>query len=262
MRNGAALRLASGDAEGRVVVWDISSSTPVLILEDPLHTASGAKSERGKGGAVRGLAWVMANPVHLAIVLASGNFLVWDVNGGPPFRRSFTSSSSLLLQEATASTKTAPLSEGSNHLGGHCRLKCLWEGQSPRHWDHDLGIREDTRNPSSPTGLQRGPGVACAGNKCLWKKDFGGEAALLAVRVDPTDARRLVLCGQKGSLIVLKLLKLARDRVEQQQYKVHALWAHARLPDHRPFWLHALKYCASSRVKVHAEMECGRCTVA
>lgn len=59
-----------------------------------------------------------------------------------------------------------------------------------------------------------------AGNTCLWKRDFGPEAALCAVRVDPSDARRLCLCGQKGSLIVLRLTNMARDRVEQQTYKV------------------------------------------
>jgi WD40 repeat protein len=78
---GAPLRLASGDAEGRVVVWDIASGTPVLALEDPLHAAAGPKSERGRGGAVRGLAWVLASPARLAIVTASGAFLVWDVAG-------------------------------------------------------------------------------------------------------------------------------------------------------------------------------------
>ncbi len=56
----------------------------VLSLEDPLHTAGGPKSERGKGGAVRGLAWVLAAPARLAIVLASGAFLVWDVDGACP----------------------------------------------------------------------------------------------------------------------------------------------------------------------------------
>ena len=59
-----------------------------------------------------------------------------------------------------------------------------------------------------------------AGNTCLWKKDFGPEAALCAVKVDPSDARRLCLAGQKGSLIVLRLTGMARDRVEQQTYKV------------------------------------------
>jgi hypothetical protein len=38
--------------------------------------------------------------------------------------------------------------------------------------------------------------------------------------VDPSDSRRLVLCGQRGSLIVLRLNHMARDKVEQQQYKV------------------------------------------
>ena len=94
MRNGAALRLASGDVDGRVVVWDVSTGTPVLSLEDPLHAAGGPKGERGKGGAVRGLAWVLAAPVRLAIVLASGALLVWDVDGA---RGSTTTIKGLLL---------------------------------------------------------------------------------------------------------------------------------------------------------------------
>ena len=71
-------RVASGDQEGRVVVWDIATGTPVISLEDPIQAAGGARS---KGGAVRGLAWVMANPARLAIVLAGGMVLVWDVQG-------------------------------------------------------------------------------------------------------------------------------------------------------------------------------------
>ncbi|BDA45713.1 probable WD repeat-containing protein 11 at C-terminar half [Coccomyxa sp. Obi] len=133
--------LASGDSDGRVIVWDIATATTVLVLEDPLAAAqSGTK---GKGGAVRGLAWVCAHPTRLGIVLANGMFLVWDVQG-----------------------------------------------------------------------------TAQSCNAQLWRKDFGAEAALASVRVDPGDARRLVLCGQRGSLIVLKLNNMARDRVEQQQYKV------------------------------------------
>ena len=81
-------RVASGDQEGRVVVWDIATGTPVISLEDPVQAAGGARS---KGGAVKGLAWVMANPARLAIVLAGGMFLVWDVQGesSPLFSRMF-----------------------------------------------------------------------------------------------------------------------------------------------------------------------------
>ena len=61
-----------------------------------------------------------------------------------------------------------------------------------------------------------------AGNKPLWKKEFGAEASLASVRVDPNDARRLVLCGARGTLVVLRLTNIARDRAEQQQYKVGA----------------------------------------
>ena len=40
------------------------------------------------------------------------------------------------------------------------------------------------------------------------------------MQVDPTDWRHMCLCGSKGSIIVLRLLNLGRDKVEQQSYKV------------------------------------------
>ena len=82
-----ARRLASGDNEGRVMVWDVSSGTVIASLEDPLSAAQAPgpvarRAEPGKGGAVRGLAWIMSNPCVLGIVLASGMFLVWDMQAG------------------------------------------------------------------------------------------------------------------------------------------------------------------------------------
>ena len=63
------------------MVWDIATGVPVISLEDPLQAAAGSRSTPGKGGAVKGLAWVMANPARLAIVLSGGTVLVWDVQG-------------------------------------------------------------------------------------------------------------------------------------------------------------------------------------
>lgn len=79
-------RLASGDNEGRVVIWDVTSGTVVASLEDPLAAAQtpgpvARKTEPGKGGAVKGLAWIMSNPCVLGIVMTSGMFLVWDPQG-------------------------------------------------------------------------------------------------------------------------------------------------------------------------------------
>lgn len=69
-----------------MVVWDVSTGTVIASLEDPLAAAQtpgpiARRAEPGKGGPVRGLAWVMSNPCVLAIVLASGMFLVWDLQG-------------------------------------------------------------------------------------------------------------------------------------------------------------------------------------
>ena len=63
------------------MVWDIATGVPVISLEDPVQVAAGSRSSPGKGGAVKGLAWVMANPARLAIVLSGGVVLVWDVQG-------------------------------------------------------------------------------------------------------------------------------------------------------------------------------------
>jgi len=61
---------------------------------------------------------------------------------------------------------------------------------------------------------------ATAAGSVLWRKDFGAEHALTSIKVDPTDWRHMCLCGAKGSIIVLRLVNLGRDKVEQQTYKV------------------------------------------
>ena len=62
--------------------------------------------------------------------------------------------------------------------------------------------------------------IACAAGAVLWRKDFGADHALSSIQVDPTDWRHVCVCGAKGSIIVMRLLNLARDKVEQQTYKV------------------------------------------
>ena len=79
-------RLASGDNEGRVVVWDVTTATAMATLEDPGAAAAAAgpnpkKMEPGRGGPVRDLAWVTSNPCLVAAVLANGMLLVWDQAG-------------------------------------------------------------------------------------------------------------------------------------------------------------------------------------
>ena len=37
----------------------------------------------------------------------------------------------------------------------------------------------------------------------MWRKDFGAEAAISALRVDPTNPRRMCVCGARGGLHVL-----------------------------------------------------------
>ena len=61
---------------------------------------------------------------------------------------------------------------------------------------------------------------ACTAGAVLWRKDFGADQALSSIQVDPTDWRHVCVCGAKGSIIVMRMLNLARDKVEQQTYKV------------------------------------------
>ena len=48
----------------------------------------------------------------------------------------------------------------------------------------------------------------------MWKKDLALDLAVSSIQVAPTDCRRLCLCGEKGSLVVMRLLDLTRDRCE------------------------------------------------
>lgn len=110
-------RLASGDADGGVVVWDVSTASPAARLEDiPAArevmrdyrartsseggtagsgslfpqpsgvggTGGGAAAAAGvgvaSGSGVSSLAWVMPGSSVLAVVLAPALLLLWDVN--------------------------------------------------------------------------------------------------------------------------------------------------------------------------------------
>lgn len=108
-------RLASGDAEGCVVVWDVLAASRVARLEDvpaarellrdyasrtggaaepllPLPSAGGSGASGSAGnsagggsssgsGGVTSLAWVMPGSDVLAVVVAPALLLLWDVGG-------------------------------------------------------------------------------------------------------------------------------------------------------------------------------------
>lgn len=74
--------LATGDSEGRVMVWEISSGKPVAILEDICRanfgpTESMVKVEGRSNGGVADLAWTTAQN-YLSILLTTGLLAVWD----------------------------------------------------------------------------------------------------------------------------------------------------------------------------------------
>ncbi|KAL4425017.1 hypothetical protein ABPG77_001795 [Micractinium sp. CCAP 211/92] len=146
-RAAAQLRLATGDEEGRVMVWNVNTGAVIAALEDPWGSAFGATGARRPEGApngrppVVGLQWATAAPSVLAVLLAPCIILLWDYRTG----------------------------------------------------------------------------------SAIWKKDFGsgpGAEAFTSLQVDPLDRRRLVLCGSKGSFIVLCLISPAANRVRYQQYQV------------------------------------------
>ncbi|KAL4422261.1 hypothetical protein ABPG75_008458 [Micractinium tetrahymenae] len=146
-RAAAQLRLASGDEEGRVMVWNVNTGAVIAALEDPWGSAFGASGAKRPEGApngrppVVGLQWATSSPSVLAVLLAPCILILWDYRTG----------------------------------------------------------------------------------SAVWKKDFGsgpGAEPFTSLQVDPLDRRRLVLCGSKGSFIVLCLMNPASDRVRQQQYQV------------------------------------------
>ena len=74
-------RLASGDADGRVAVWDVLSGAVTGALEDPLGAATGRRTEGDRRTGVVALAWLRAAPALLGVGLAGGMFVLWDPRG-------------------------------------------------------------------------------------------------------------------------------------------------------------------------------------
>lgn len=71
MSGNQSLMIASGDAHGRVVVWDVGSGEPVTVMSD-----AGASFGKDKLGIV-GLTWVTSAQI-LAILLEHGKMVFWD----------------------------------------------------------------------------------------------------------------------------------------------------------------------------------------
>lgn len=100
------LLLASGDSDGRVVVWDVLLGTPIATLEDAYYAGFGATEGARRADSprvpVRALSWVTARNL-LAILLAPGYLVLWDYrSGGVVWRRDFGST------DAFNSMKTDP----------------------------------------------------------------------------------------------------------------------------------------------------------
>jgi WD40 repeat protein len=75
--------LASGDADGRIVIWDVNAAAPMAVLEDAYWAGFGSNDgERSRRGdaprvPVRALAWATARDL-LAVLLSPGYLVLWD----------------------------------------------------------------------------------------------------------------------------------------------------------------------------------------
>lgn len=54
---------------------------------------------------------------------------------------------------------------------------------------------------------------AGAGGGVIWKRDISMDSLFSSIQVDPSDRRRICLCGERGSLMVMHLLDLEKDRL-------------------------------------------------
>ncbi len=81
--SASTCRLASGDADGRVAVWDVLSGAVTGALEDPLGAATGRRTEGDRRTGVVALAWLRAAPALVGVALAGGMFVLWDPRGAP-----------------------------------------------------------------------------------------------------------------------------------------------------------------------------------
>jgi hypothetical protein len=82
-RSAWFLRLASGDDEGRVMVWNVNTGSSIAALDDPYAAAFDSKQGMRSEGkqCVQGLAWVTSTPSILAVLLSPGLIMLWDCRG-------------------------------------------------------------------------------------------------------------------------------------------------------------------------------------
>lgn len=66
--------LASGDALGRVLIWDVSTREPMAVLGDAGAVFGTGVKEKAK---VVGISWVTTSHI-LAILLDHGRIILWD----------------------------------------------------------------------------------------------------------------------------------------------------------------------------------------
>ena len=235
-RAAAQLRLASGDEEGRVMVWNVNTGAVIAALEDPwasaFGTATGARRPEGGGGPapgrppVVGLAWATASSSVLAVLLAPCVLLLWDYRServGDRGERVLSLRGACLRcrpcpvwHSMVTLTARPPAMQRAALCGARtsarlrrlpaCRCAVAPVGLQPLLQLCSLLGREGREG-----GREWGTSEAmacCSDFFCQGLLRACNSPALTAVifpfQVDPLDRRRLVLCGSKGSFIVLR----------------------------------------------------------
>jgi hypothetical protein len=206
-RAHAPARLATGDSEGGVVVWDVVSASVAARLEDALSAAAelsasapqqqqqhhhhppppaavvaaqrllasvarATATATAAGPPVVGLAWVLPRPGVLAVALAPDLVLLFDAQANTVFWHAEALS---LPQRALAAGVAAAGGPAAAGGGG-----------------------PDAAAPPAP----------------------GGGESLTGACADPVDRRRLALCGSLGALVVLDLDDPSTGRVRVRRYRV------------------------------------------
>ncbi|KAF5836106.1 hypothetical protein DUNSADRAFT_6477 [Dunaliella salina] len=171
------LRLASGDSNGGVAVWDVQCQSVCATLDDALLAVPGNNAP--KLGVVHGLEWVTAKPFLLATLMAPATLLVWDTQGDViVWQRELTSS----VPEPFVSMCQDPLDWRRLCVSGpgHLAIVTLTDLASD-----DVEVKQfklETRGTGNKADTLRGSaGVSVAGNSAGMQAVFSSTRGLLFV---------------------------------------------------------------------------------
>ncbi len=185
------LRIASGDAEGRVVVWDARAGTQLARLDDVVLAATGssqasavaaaaaaaAARERAGAGAPSPGGGPPSSPSPLSLHrLSTGvRALAW---GGPE------SGDTLLVLAAPGLLAAWSIPSSSSDSSG----------SSPSAGPHV--VPSSSSSPSFSSGASGGGGTNSSAGTIRWRREFAPELRLACLTLDPGDPRTMCLHGE------------------------------------------------------------------